>query len=264
MPTVDARHARLYYEASGRPDGEPLLLSNSLGSSMEMWNRVLPVLEKEFRVVRYDTRGHGRSSVPAAPYTIEQLGCDALAVLDAVGISRASFCGLSLGGLTGQWLAVHAPERIRRLILANTAARIGTEAMWDARMESVRESGMKPIAAATPERWFTGAYRERFPEQMEQIRRMVAGTEAEGYIGCCAVLRDADLRASTCAIAHMCLVVAGRDDPATPPADVRALYTALPSARYVELGSSHLSAWECGAEFAEAVLAFLQEGSGHG
>jgi 3-oxoadipate enol-lactonase len=218
-------------------------------------------LEAEYRVLCYDTRGHGSSGDPPGPYTLDQLGRDVLCLLDELGAGGVSFCGLSLGGLVGMWLAMHAPERVNALVLANTAARIGSEEMWNERIAAVRNSGMEALAAATLARWFTPHYRETHGDEMAQIRRMIASTSLDGYCACCAVLREADLRECISAIHVPTLVIAGTRDPATPPRDGSALAAAIQGAQYVELDASHLSAWERAEEFADGVLTFLAGGS---
>jgi 3-oxoadipate enol-lactonase len=256
MPTTDTGEVRIFYELSGS-GADLLVLSNSLGSSLRMWDKVVPALEEHHRVLRYDTRGHGASSVPAPPYTLDQLGRDALFLLDRVGADRLNFCGLSLGGLTGQWLGIHAPQRIGRLVLANTAAHIGTREMWDQRIAIARRAGMDALAPAILERWFTPSYRDHHPEEMAFIRAMIASTDPDGYAGCCGVLRATDLRSEIASIERPCLVITGQNDPATPASDGRALSSALPNSKYAELDSSHFSAWEKPVEFAHAVLSFL-------
>jgi 3-oxoadipate enol-lactonase len=259
MPTLETGDVRLHYERSGVENGPVLVLSNSLGSNLHMWDKVLPSLEKSFSILRYDTRGHGKSSVPSPPYSIEQLGSDLLLLMDDLSIDRAHLCGLSLGGLVSQWLGIHAPERFERLIFANTAARIGTRDGWEQRIAMVQSSGMDGLALQTVERWITLAYREQHPAEMETIRKMLAATNPAGYCGCCAALRDIDLRGEISAIEAPCMVITGTHDPATPPSDGRAIQSALRDSCYVEFDSAHLSAWEKAEEFAGAVLAFLRK-----
>ncbi|HUY95491.1 MAG TPA: 3-oxoadipate enol-lactonase [Terracidiphilus sp.] len=257
MPVISKGDLSIQYALSGHEDGDLLVLSNSLGSDFSMWNKVLAPLEAEFHVLRYDTRGHGASSVPPGPYSLNDLGQDVLLLLNEIGAHRVNFCGLSLGGLIGMWLGLKAPHRLNRLVLANTAARIGSPEMWDERVSAVRRSGMEALASATPARWFTAQYREAHPSEMKQIQAMIASTSADGYIACCAALRESDLRAGIPSMAVPSLVIAGTHDPATPPSDGRELAAALPRAHYVELDSSHLSAWERADEFVNAVLTFL-------
>jgi 3-oxoadipate enol-lactonase len=258
MPTLETGDVRLHYEQSGAVNGPVLVLVNSLGSSLHMWDKVLPSLEKSLQILRYDTRGHGKSSVPPPPYSIEQLGGDLLLLMDHLSIDRAHLCGLSLGGLVSQWLGICAPERFERLIFANTAARIGTRDGWEQRIAMVQSAGMEVLALQTVERWITPAYREQHPAEMETIRQMLASTNPAGYCGCCAALRDTDLRVEITAIEGPCMVIAGTHDPATPPSDGRAIHTALRDSSFVEFDSAHLSAWEKAEEFADAVLAFLR------
>jgi 3-oxoadipate enol-lactonase len=265
MPTIENGEVRIHYELSGNEDGELLMFGNSLGSNLRMWDKVIPQLEAKHRILRYDMRGHGASSIPPAPYTLDQLGRDALLLLDYLHIDRLNFCGLSLGGMVAMWLGIHAPQRVNRLILANTAARIGSHEMWDARIAAVTRDGMQALSVLTLDRWFTPQYREQHGNEMIFIRDMIASTDPKGYLACCGVLREADLRSAIPVIQAPCLVITGKHDPATPPSEGRALIAALPHAKYLELDSSHLSAWERADEFAGAVIAFLDKGGrGHG
>jgi len=257
VPEVAVKGGRIAYLVDGPADAPVLLLSNSLGTTLDSWTKQVAPLSRSFRVVRYDTRGHGRSVVTPAPYSLDLLGRDALAVLDAVGARRAHVCGLSLGGLTGMWLAVHARGRVDRLVLANTAAKIGTAEGWDQRIRDVRSLGLSPISEGALPRWFTADFRRREPGAVEVMRSMVAACAPEGYIGCCAVLRDADLRASLANIACPTLVVAGSDDPVTTPADGEALRAAIPGAHLVSLRAAHLSNIEQSDAFTAAVRDFL-------
>jgi 3-oxoadipate enol-lactonase len=261
MPIVELDGVRLRYEISGAAQGDVVVLVNSLGADLHMWDKVLPAIERDWRVVRYDTRGHGESGVPPRPYTMAQLGADLVGLLDRLAIGRAHVCGLSLGGMVGMWMGIHQPERVDRLIFANTAARIGTHAGWEERIAAVRDTGMVPLARATLSRWFTERYREAHPQEMDEIRAMVERTPVEGYMGCCEVLRDTDLSGDVARIEATCLVIAGSSDPATPAVDGRALHAALRKSAYVELEASHLSAWERADAFAGAVLAFLHHTS---
>jgi len=260
MPSTEPRGVGLRYAESGNPRGAVLVLANSLGSNMHMWDKVLPAFQSKYRVVRFDMRGHGESAVAPEPFTIEQLGRDVLLLLDELETDRANICGLSLGGLVALWLGIHAPGRVDRLIFANTAARIGSREMWEQRIAMVRRSGMFPLAVAMLERWFTAAYRASHPQEMERIRQMITATDPAGYAACCAVLRDADLRADIGEVKAASLVIAGTHDPATPPGDGRALHAGIRNSTYVELDSSHLSAWERSDEFAGAVLQHLAGG----
>jgi 3-oxoadipate enol-lactonase len=258
MPRFENGGVGLHYELSGAPDRPALVLANSLGSNLHMWDKVLPRLENNFRILRYDMRGHGKSSVPPPPYTLDQLGSDLLLLIDHLSIERVHLCGLSLGGQVAMWAGIHAPRRFHQLIFANTAAHIGTRDGWDQRIAMVESSGMEGLALQTLDRWFTPVYRAQHPAKMETIRQMIAATDTNGYCGCCAALRDTDLRSTISAIESPCLVISGSHDPATPAADGQAMHAALKNSRYVELDCAHLSAWEKPDEFAGAVLAFLQ------
>jgi 3-oxoadipate enol-lactonase len=262
MPKVENGGVNLHYQMSGNPHGAVLVLANSLGSNLRMWDKALPAFESRYRVLRFDMRGHGESSVSPEPSTIDHLGRDVLRLLDEVGTDRAYVCGLSLGGLVALWLGIHAPDRVHRLIFANTAARIGSREMWEQRIATVRDTGMSALSAATLERWFTPVYRAHHPEEMDRIRKMIAATDPAGYAAGCAVLRDADLRAECGAVKSACLVITGTHDPATPPGNGLALCEAIQNSRYVELDASHLSAWECAGEFAGAVMQHLAAGEG--
>ena len=264
MPTLSFGNVMLNFRVDGADDAPPLLLSNSLGTDLEMWSPQMDVLTEQFRVIRYDTRGHGASSVPEGPYTIAQLGRDALAVLDHLGIEHAHFCGLSMGGLTGLWLALHASERIARMVLANTGAKIGTDEIWNARIEAMSGAGGEGLPETTVdavvERWFTKRYRGIAPQSVARIRRMLVATSSAGYAANCAAIRDADLRERLASIATPTLVISGTHDPSTPPSLGREIADAVPNARYLELDSAHLSNIEQAGAFNAAVVHFLSEG----
>lgn len=257
MPTAESDGVHLHYEISGCGGAPILVLVNSLGSNLNMWNKVLPAFENRFHVLRADLRGHGKSDVAGDAFTIEQLGRDVLRLMDEMGAEKASICGVSLGGLIGLWIGIHVPDRLNRLILANTAARIGSREMWEQRIETVKTVGMEALSTATPERWFTLAYRNNHPSEMERIRGMIATTDPQGYAACCTVLQETDLRTDAARVKAPSLIITGTHDPATPPANGRMLHTAIQHSSYVELNASHMSAWECGDEFARAVVEHL-------
>jgi 3-oxoadipate enol-lactonase len=249
---------RIASRLEGIVDGAVLVLSNSLGSTLEMWTPQLAAFTGRFRVLRYDTRGHGGSDVPPGDYSLGRLGRDVLDLLDARQIERAHYCGLSLGGMIGQWLGAHAPERIGRLVLANTSPYMGPAAPWNDRIEVVRRSGMGAITETVLERWFTPRFREREPATVERVRNMLLATSPEGYAGCCAAIRDMDLRNDAARITSPVLLIAGSADPSTPPDITHALARTIPSApQVVTLDSAHLSNVEQFAAFNQAVLGFL-------
>ena len=218
MPDVTADGCRLSYAVDGPADAPPFLLLHSLGTTVDLWTDQLERFRRSFRVIRPDIRGHGRSDAPTGAYSLDRLGRDALAVLDAAGAPRAHVCGESLGGLVAQWLGVHAPDRVDRIVVANTAARLGTPELWEARIDAARESGMKAMTDAVIARWFTEGFRQREPATVERFRAMLAACPVDGYTGCCATLRDADLGDAIREIAAPTLVVTGTHDLATPPA----------------------------------------------
>jgi len=257
MPFLESENVRIHYALEG-PSGAPVLvLSNSLGTNYSMWDPQIPEFLKTLQVLRYDTRGHGQTSVPQGPYAIEQLAKDVLVLADALGVKRFHFCGLSMGGMIGMWLGVNAPERLNKLVLCNTAAKIGTPETWSARIEDVRKNGMKQIAASVVERWLSPAFREKTPATAANTLKMLEAANPEGYAACCAAVRDFDFRERLDSIHTMSLVIAGKYDPATPPADGRFLADHIQGARYVELNAAHLSNIEDADRFSKEVSAFL-------
>lgn len=263
MSFIDVNGTRIHYRIdgpmSGQADSPVLVLSNSLGTDLGMWDAQVSSFARQFRVLRYDSRGHGASAVTPGPYTIERLARDVVGLLDGLGIARAHFCGLSLGGMVGMWLATNAPERIGKLALCNTAALIGPPDIWNARIEAVRKGGMAAISAAVLDRWFTRPYLERATEAVERVRQTLVATPPEGYIACCAAVRDMDQRDALSRVRAPTLVIAGSGDVATPPADGRFLAERIPGARYVELDTAHLSNIEAAERFTETVSKFLAE-----
>ena len=237
-----------------------LVLSNSLGTELSLWDAQVDILADKRSIWRYDTRGHGGSDVPAGEYSIERLGRDLLSIIDATGLPAVDLCGISIGGLTALWVAIHAPHRVKRLILANTAARIGSIESWTERMRTVRAGGMRSLANVTMDRWFTPSFRMDHPETVDMFRVALEGTYVDGYAGCCAALRDADLRAAAPLVACPTLVIAGRGDVATPSQDGRWLADTIRGARFVELDAAHLSNVEDPNGFNHAVRTFLDEG----
>jgi len=242
---MSARPVAVHHVAEGPEDAPVLVLSPSLGSTLEMWERQAAALSDAFRVVRYDHRGHGRSPVPPGPYALADLGADLLALLDVLGAERAHLCGLSLGGMTAMWVAEHAPERVDRLVLCCTSAALGPAETWADRAATVREHGTGALAPAVVARWFTPAWRAGHPDEVARFEAMVAATPAEGYAGACAAIETMDIAGGLAAIAAPTLVIAAAQDPSTPPEHGRAIAAAVPSARFELLEpAAHLSAWE--------------------
>lgn len=266
MPQVARSGCRLSYHVDGNPRGDVVLFSNSLGTTHELWQPQLEALSSTFRIIRYDTRGHGDSDAPAGTYSIDMLGQDAVAILDAERVDRAHVCGLSLGGLTAMWLGVHAPDRIRSLILSSTAARIGSVSMWDERIAQVEAAGVASLADAAMGRWFTAGFLAAQPATVSVYHRLLSSTPAAGYKGCCAALRDADLREAIRTIAAPVLVIVGREDPVTPPSDAEDIRARIPGARAALLDAAHIANVEQASAFNDLVSSFItrQQSSLHG
>jgi 3-oxoadipate enol-lactonase len=250
---------RVHYELSGPANAPAVVFSNSLGTNLSLWEPQLAALEKSFRVLRYDTRGHGQTSATPGPYTMGQLAGDVVHLLDALHIERAHFCGISMGGLIGMWLGVHAPSRLARLALCSTGAKIGGPEVWNPRIESIRARGMKPMAAVVLERWLTPEFRAHAPQAAAAALRMLEESPPDGYVACCEAIRDADLREAVAAIRAPTLVIMGAKDPATPPALGQALAASIPGARYVELEGSHITNVEAAEAFNAALSSFLRD-----
>jgi 3-oxoadipate enol-lactonase len=257
MPILKSGDVRIHYALEGQNESPVLVFSNSLGANFSMWDAQVPAFRKKFRVLRYDTRGHGQSSSTPGLHSIEQLAKDVLALLDALRLDRVHFCGLSMGGMIGMWLGACAPERLNHLVLCNTGAKIGTTEAWNARIEAVRKNGMKSIASAVVERWFTLAFGQRDPATIASTLKMLEETNAHGYAACCAAVRDFDFREQTSKIRLPTLVITGAHDPATPPTDGRFLAQQIPGAKYVELNAAHLSNIEDQGRFNSELAAFL-------
>ena len=259
MPIAPVRNAYLHYAVDGPMRAPAIVLSNSLGTDYHLWDAIIARLASHFRVIRYDTRGHGGSTGKLEDYTIDELGQDVVDLLNFLNIDRAHICGISLGGMTAMWLAIHAPERVNRIVPCNTAARLGTVEGWNSRIETVRAGGMASIADGTMERWFSDGYRTKHKMQVATTRQMFVQTYAPGYMSCCAALRDADLTARVASIIAPTLVVAGSCDPVTPPSDLMWLQANIPGAKYLELKASHLSNVEQPDAFLAAMLEFFGE-----
>jgi 3-oxoadipate enol-lactonase len=257
---VQLADGELNYQLDGPQDAPVLVLSNSLGTDLHMWDQQIPAFAEHFRVLRFDTRGHGRSLVTPGPYSIEQLGHDVLALLDALHIERAHFCGLSMGGLIGQWLGINAGERLRKLVVCNTAAKIGDPSVWNPRIETVLRDGPAAMVAlrdASIARWFTADFAQAHPQQAKQITDMLAATSPQGYAANCAAVRDADLREQLSSIKVPMLVICGTEDAVTPPAGGHFIQEQVQGAEYAEFYAAHLSNVQAGAAFSDRVLDFL-------
>ncbi len=261
MPSVQLADVALNYRLDGPVDGPVLVLSNALGTALGMWDVQVPALTEHFRLLRYDTRGHGGSSVTPGPYSIEQLGRDVLALVDSLAIDRFAFCGLSMGGLIGQWLGINAGERLTRLVICNTGAKIGTEETWNDRIDAVLEGGqqaMRDMRDGAVSRWFTPSFIKAQPEQVGRITQMIANTSPSGYAANCAAVRDADFREQLGVLNVPMLIVCGNTDPVTTIEHGRFIQQRVATAELVELDAAHLSNVEAGERFTQCVLGFLR------
>jgi 3-oxoadipate enol-lactonase len=246
------------YRLDGPPDAPVVVLSNSIGSTSDMWEPQVPALAERYRVVRYETRGHAGAPVPDGPYTLADLGGDVLALLDLLGVERAHFAGLSLGGMTGMWLGVNAPDRIDRLALLCTSAMLARDVDWPARAALVREQGTNAIAAGTVERWFTAEFIAEHPDDAARWRATIADTPSEGYASCAEAIGAMDLEDDIGAVRAPTLVIAGRHDPATPPPHGELIAARIPDARLEIVDGAHLSNYERPDEVTRLLLDHLE------
>jgi 3-oxoadipate enol-lactonase len=265
MPFVRPNDVTMHYDFAGPHDAPVVLLANSLGTSMHMWDEQISALVRTHRVLRYDMRGHGLTdSTPnddPSAASIERLTADAIALLDALGIHRVRLVGLSLGGMVAQRLAARYPERVDALVLCATASRIGPPPIWDARMLTVQNEGVGAVVDATMGRWFAEHAHAERPELVRGFANMLARTPAEGYLAGCRAVRDADLRADDARITARTLVVAGVHDPTATPELAAELRDAIPGARLEVLHSAaHMLCAEQPIAFNQTLLRFLEVG----
>lgn len=260
MPFLCKASNRLYYRIDGRSDRPLLVLGNSLGTDVFMWDRQMDAFTAHFRVLRMDTRGHGASDVMAGEARIDDLGRDVLDVVDALQVRHFYFCGVSLGAMVGQWLGIHAPDRVRRLVLSNASAHLPSHESWSQRMELVRRHGMTALTEAVMPRFFSQRYRDRDEPFFHSMRTSFEATPAEGYAACCAAVRDADFRPDVKKISVPTLIIAGEFDAATPPdPHAKLLHESIPGARLALLPTGHISNVEHPEAFNRAVLEFLND-----
>ena len=257
MPVVDADGTPIHVVVEGKADAPILMFSNSLGTDLHMWDDQATALARNYRVVRYDQRGHGKSGAPDEPYSIERLGRDVLAILNAFELPRVQYCGLSMGGMTGMWLARMAPERFNRMIFANTAPKSQTPDSWNTRIGMVRTKGMEAVADGVMNIWFTKDFREKEPKTIAQMRQTLVATNTTGYVGCCAAIRDMDQRWVISDIKLPSLIIAGRGDNATPLKESEFMADRITGAELVALDAGHISNVEQNSAFTAALEKFL-------
>jgi len=258
MPVLHTKNGTFHYELAGPSSAPVLLFSNSLGTDLSMWDPQVQTLAQEFRVLRYDGRGQGQSVITPGPYTIDALADDVLALLKELGIAKIHSCGLSMGGMVGMSLALRAPEWFGKLILCNTAPKIGTPEIWDARMTAVRSGGMAAVVDGVLERWFSPDFRKSSPASVQKTRDMLLRSPVEGYIACCSAVRDMDARETIASIRIPTLIISGAYDPVTPPHDGYFMAEKIAGAVYKELPAAHLSNIEAAEAFTMEVRQFLK------
>lgn len=259
MPIVDADGCPLHVEIDGPANAPALMFCNSLGTDLHLWDDQVPAVSRHFRIVRYDRRGHGKSGFVPARGSMERFGRDALAVMDALGLERVHWCGLSTGGMVGQWLAAHAPQRIGKLILSNTSSYFPNKGLWDDRIKAVREHGLGPIADNILKIWFTDGFIARAPDTIARMRAMLVGTPTDGYIAACEAVRDMDHRNLLPRIKAPTLVIAGRHDKSTPVEAAEYIRSHIPGAALTVLDAAHISNVEQPAIYNAEVLGFLTQ-----
>jgi len=259
MPMINADDGcPIHVEVEGPASAPVLMLSNSLGTNLHMWDDQMPDWTKHFLVVRYDRRGHGQSGAPKGPYSMERFGRDVLSVIDALGVKKINWCGLSMGGMVGQWLGANAPDRVEKLILSNTNYCYTDKAPWNDRIKFVREKGLEALVGPNMERWFTKGFRERSPQVMERMREIFVTTPVAGYVACCEAIRDMDFTASNPKVTAPTLVIVGAQDPATPPAAGEAIAKQIKGAQLAALDAAHISNMEQPRAYADVVVKFLK------
>ncbi|HSV78330.1 MAG TPA: 3-oxoadipate enol-lactonase [Ramlibacter sp.] len=257
MPFIACEGARVFWRTDGRPDAPTLVLANSLGSDTSLWDRMLPALIRDFHVIRLDLPGHGASSIsgPRAEWTIPELASHVLHVAEAAGAARFSFVGVSIGGMIGLWLAANT-SRVQRLVASNTSATVDA-AVWTERLRIAGDKGLSALVDGTMQRWFSAAFLASGSPELATIREHFLQVDPKGYIGCCAAIRDVDLHGNLQRITTPTLVISGTHDVAMPPVAGRAIASAIPKARYLELPVAHIPHIEKPDPFLEAVLQHL-------
>lgn len=249
-----------HYEVAGAKEKPALVFADSLGSDLRIWDDVTASLLPRFRVIRSDLRGHGLTDAPAPPYTADDLAQDIVALMDSLKIEDAVVCGVSVGGLIAQALALRHPERVRALVLCDTGARIGSAEAWQQRIDKVRADGVNSLVQMTMERWFSAGFRERSGAQVRGYALMLRQTSADGYVGTCAALRDADFRGEVARIRKPTLVLSGAEDIATPPELGRELAGLIQGGEFSLIdNAAHLPCVEQPAVVAERMMQFFRE-----
>ena len=260
MPNIQLASINCHYQFDNFGHEKTLIFSNSLGTNLHMWEDNMDVLSHHFNILRYDKRGHGASSIPIHQnqISIADLGNDVIALLDYLQLDKVYFCGLSIGGLIGQYLGIHYPNRFHKIIISNTAAKIGSEEGWKTRVKQVTEHGLQSILTATGERWFTAAYHAKEPQKVQKILQIFESNSLQGYIACCYAVAQADFSEKLFLLDVPTLIIAGTADQVTTLADGKFLQKRIPNANLVTLDAAHLSNMEHPEEFAKHIIHFTQ------
>jgi 3-oxoadipate enol-lactonase len=259
MANLKLLNTKIHFQYEHFAQEKTILLSGSLGADLSMWDKQIEHLNNDFNVLRMDIKGLGLSAVDKDALSIEEHGQDVLGLLDALELQKIYFCGISLGGLIGQWLGIHHPERFEKIILSNTAAKIGSESIWEDRIKQVAHFGLVALRNATAEKWFTPAFRENHAETVERVLDAFQRTAPEGYIANCAAVRDADFRDSLHDLKVPVLIISGLQDQVTSVSDAEYLAKEIPVNKHVSLNAAHLSSVECAEEFSKLILQFSKD-----
>ncbi|RKE79321.1 3-oxoadipate enol-lactonase [Rhizobium sp. AG855] len=258
MPYLILPSHRLHYQVENTATDRPwLVFCNSLGTDLSMWEPQVASLARHFRILRYDRRGHGLSTAPSTGCTLDELGNDLLQLLDALGIERTHFCGLSIGGLIGQWLGINAAKRIDKIVVAATAPKIGTAEAWSGRVDLVRSQGLKALLPGTRERWFSPEFAATAPVTVNHFLKVFEATSVDAYVGCCIALSNADLGDQIGQIPNQLLAIAGTSDSVCPPEDVNQLSLKVPAGQYCSLPGRHLVSTESAQAFNKLLVDFF-------
>lgn len=258
MPKINLSNFTCHYTLENFGHKKTLVLSNSLGTNSSMWEDNMDVLSHYFNVLRYDKRGHGESTINQDSVSIAELGSDVIELLDHLKLDQVYFCGLSIGGLTGQWLGINHPDRFEKIIISNTAAKIGTEEGWNARVKQVTENGLESILTGTADRWFTREYRDKHPDKVNAILGQFEKTSLQGYTACCYALSEADFRDQLHCLEVPTLIIVGTQDEVTTLKDGKFIQKRAPTTSLVTLDAAHMANMEHPEEFAKHIIHFTQ------
>lgn len=257
MQKIQLKNFNCHYKYEDFGHDQTLVLSNSLGTNLSMWNDNIDVLSRSFNILRYDKRGHGKSSIHQDELTIAELAEDVIELVDTLQLENVYFCGLSIGGLTGQWLAINRPDRFKKIIIANTAAKIGTIEGWETRIKQVSEFGLESILEGTASRWFTPEYREKNPDKVENILNDFKNNSLKGYTACCYAVGGANLTNDLNKIEIPLLIIAGEKDEVTTVEDGKFIQERAKNAQLITFNAAHLSNMENPQEFSKQIIQFI-------